>query len=62
MLPAASPAVSSSVKAVLRKGNPDLAPDRPSDPPAVPGRLLNEVQVIIHVLSVNPEIDPTSRP
>jgi polyribonucleotide nucleotidyltransferase len=38
--PAASPAASSSAKAVLRRRKSSPPPDRPSDPPAVPGWLL----------------------
>lgn len=42
----------------VRKGNADLPPDRPSPASAVPEDFYNEVQVVIHTLSVNPEIDP----
>ena len=39
------------------KETPDLPPDRPSHPPAVPGRFLQRSPGSRHRLSLNPEID-----
>jgi polyribonucleotide nucleotidyltransferase len=39
-----------------RARDADLAPDRPAAPAALPEGFYNEVQVVIHVLSLNPEI------
>jgi polyribonucleotide nucleotidyltransferase len=50
------PAASSSAKAARASWRPDQPPDRPPDPPAVPEGFFNEVQVVIHVLSLNPEV------
>ena len=50
------PAASSSVKPSPPSWSADLAPDRPPDPSAVPGRLLrNDDPVVVHVVSLNPE-------
>lgn len=58
MLPVSSPAASSSVKAVrLSTKLTSRLIDRPIRP-LFPDGFFNEVQVIIHVLSVDPEINP----